>query len=307
MSLTSELKDPKSNISDWFDQRLLPKTHAFLSWVNTQLGKRKIIYPPQVQRKYEYALVGTAFDYAFRLYWASKSHHLKHEYITLPEHLVALKGAPTEHHADMVKSMIDMAFMSPDLIPEISIALAWYEQNYRSRYFDNRIGGTVNATLDAVPEEEATDVKKLLDTAKPKWSWFWGSRDMVSNPIPSESYLVGGADGDWMVGSTLYECKTSVKRGPMNWNHFCQALGYLLMERGREINYVAWYFPRQQHTVVKIPVSGLMERFWKFKTLEEAQDDFLDAAITTYQKNYIGRNRVIDHMLEEMDDNWMLQ
>ncbi len=82
MSLTSHLKDPASPVRRFFEERL-PNTLPVVRTVNTHLVTGDTILPQGIDRSYPYNLVGTAFDYRLRYYFA----------LTDPARFVAWEGA----------------------------------------------------------------------------------------------------------------------------------------------------------------------------------------------------------------------
>jgi hypothetical protein len=88
----------------------------------------------------------------------------------------------------------------------------------------------------------------------------WGSRlrrRYIPNPAFVGSEDVQGADADWILGKTLYDCKTSRKSKPFAVEHVLQVIGYVLLDYPNqyEIENVGWYFARQK-MLIELPFVG---------------------------------------------------
>ena len=109
-------------------------------------------------------------------------------------------------------------------------------------------------------EGDCLDAESLIDLAKPHWiddltelSWRFYDRfnhllglPHVLNPRFDGSAAVGGADADMIVGGTLIEIKTTIRREiPSNW--IWQLLGYTLLDYSdlHHTNGVGLYMARQ--------------------------------------------------------------
>ena len=59
---------------------------------------------------------------------------------------------------------------------------------------------------------------------------------------------MGGADADWIIETTLWDCKVSRQRRPFRADYLQQSLGYLLLDYSDiyHIDTLGWYFPRQR-------------------------------------------------------------
>ena len=92
--------------------------------------------------------------------------------------------------------------------------------------FHNRPRMDPAGTLEEPPNDVVEDIKALWELLEEQRGFF-GSNDVVHyNPTFGEaSMMVGGADADLLVGTTLVDIKTTVKWGYM-WTDAAQLVGY---------------------------------------------------------------------------------
>jgi hypothetical protein len=260
MSLTTELKDPNSPISTWMKENMrAPSVQAIVNNFNMQLAQKSPIWIDGVDP----ALVGTAFDYMFR--WTVQRLDAYS--------LMAMQGAylADRHLADLyevsaaeptVGEIVQLGNDRPEMRARCSIALAWFEGIFRGGRNIEKVKPcyelhNIEHFLDRVPDKESQDVQKLSETIKPIWS-----DRLVFRYVPNPTFLgsldVGGADADWILGETLYDCKTSRKRQPFDIQHFLQIVGYVLLDYENQYNIqnVGRYFARQQ-MILEMPINRI--------------------------------------------------
>lgn len=108
--------------------------------------------------------------------------------------------------------------------------LAKLEDIYRAggvlSEFNNRPRMDPAGTLEKPPSEVMEDMKCLWHLLEERRDFFSGSETVSYNPTFGEaSVMVGGADADLLVGTTLVDVKTTVKWGYM-WADAAQLAGY---------------------------------------------------------------------------------
>jgi hypothetical protein avisC_04876 len=124
-----------------------------------------------------------------------------------------------------------------------SIVFAWCEAFYRagvSVLFGSlrkrlQVSGTVDDLFDSIPSTMLTDVFNLRAANQTQIEqWRKKIREgtkYVGNPCFAGSYLVDGADGDWFVDVTLFDCKVvDTIRAPWVRKVLMQLLGYLILD-----------------------------------------------------------------------------
>ncbi len=253
MSLTGQLADKTSPVARWMEEHTDRRACAHLiREVNDQLAAR----PPLVRDTEAPQMVGRAFDYGFR--WL----------LGPLEARVAVAGAALCERlgwadaATVVRDIIQMGNTATDerIRARCALALAWFEHVYRlgeppadlAPFLGRRASrDTALALGGGVPPGSVEDVVALLATV----TAVWGDdlqRPLVLNPTFAGSGDVGGADADWIVADTLYDCKCSWRPRPFARDHLLQSLGYVLLDYDDAygIRRMGWYFPRQRTRVV---------------------------------------------------------
>ncbi|UNK69404.1 hypothetical protein [Microbacterium sp. H1-D42] len=142
-----------------------------------------------------------------------------------------------------------------------SVLFAYCEQVYRGGA--DALAGVLGAACDevedglglaqAIPDAALEDVEALLEAARPQID-VWSERIAAGtrfepNPRFSGARLLGGADGDWMIGETLIDCKVYGGLSIAKLRDFLrQLLGYVMLdlEDALRIREVGVWLPRQQ-------------------------------------------------------------
>lgn len=142
-----------------------------------------------------------------------------------------------------------------------SFLFAYREQVYRGG--PEALSGALGAACDevedglglarAIPDAALEDVKALLEAGRPQID-AWSERIAAGtrfepNPGFSGARLLGGADGDWMIGETLIDCKVYGGLSVSKLRDFLrQLLGYVMLdfEDALGIREVGVWLPRQQ-------------------------------------------------------------
>lgn len=142
-----------------------------------------------------------------------------------------------------------------------SVLFAYCEQVYRGG--PEALSGALGAACDevedglslaqAIPDAALEDVEALLEAGRPQID-AWSERIAAGtrfepNPGFSGARLLGGADGDWMIGETLIDCKVYGGLSVVKLRDFLrQLLGYVMLdlEDALGIREVGVWLPRQQ-------------------------------------------------------------
>ncbi len=220
------------------------------------------------------ALIGTAFDYAFRWLTAPMIGH----------HLVAFSGmvqlAPrwpevvaiytqmiengNKHRADYRQ------------IATYSAILAWFERvargNSEARQLNYKFK-TLEQLITAVEPDVITDLVMLLETVESAWQSDL-TQPFIMNPSFIGSHDVGGADADWICASTIYECKCVGGERPFTPSFLYQALGYALLDYSDRyrLSHVGWYFVRHT-TRVRMNLDILIPQLFGARDLPDLRND----------------------------------
>ena len=293
MSLTSELKDPKSRVSAFMRERL-PNTRRVMALSRGRMGERPARRPA---KPVPWSLIGTALDYRLRFYFPQDG--LKGGL----ENLICYAGAAracgtrvSNAEDDEVRGLIPPPAQLPgrlsyELMLDFFASLA---ECLRVIPPQRRLDATdedrllrhcvVMAALDVfaragfdarsvllIPEPRRT-VCELLAVAEQEWlddlrelSWdfeqgfaaLW-TLPAALNPTFDGSGFVGGADADLISAGCLIEVKTTIN--PLkdaDWIY--QLVGYALLDwhDAYHIEKVAVYFARQAY-LLEWEVSDLL-------------------------------------------------
>lgn len=207
------------------------------------------------------SLVGTAFDYVFR--W-----HVRKAY---PKMLVAYHanrtmllnhmGVDGSGVKEIVTAIVEQGNNEPSFRASASVLLAHFERVFRSgevseilkvAFKDTSKGAIdtqVTRLIASLNPNDVSDVANLTSTIDDVWGDRLKER-FIPNPTFQHSESVGGADGDWILGNTLYDCKCSWKRKPFTKEMLFQIVAYRLLGTSPDVESLGFYFPRHKSIVV---------------------------------------------------------
>ncbi len=188
--------------------------------------EKEILAPPITNH---YGLVGTAFDYLLRFYlkrinpkaierrWVAESAAMKLTSSNKPllKKVENIVSEAKKTYAQYLKSgkMNKKLFRS-------SILLAQLDTLYRTGYKKN---------IGNVDDRDIKDLKKLVSVIDPKL--FKAKKITILNPTFGEgSEIVGGADADLVIDTTLIEIKTT-KNLKLRREWFHQIIGYYILSK----------------------------------------------------------------------------
>ncbi|MDR2323280.1 MAG: HEAT repeat domain-containing protein [Microbacterium sp.] len=235
------------------------------------LGLRELAEQPLVVPAAEQVIgtvAGTAFDIRARIelggFIASESTSAAG--VDALPHLIG-QVENGEHRARVLSegfSVAEEILASPAgrlSLTRASVLLAYCEQVYRGGA--DALAGTLGAACDAAADgydlasgiavEVIDDIEALLHASQNQIeAWredIAGGARFEPNPGFSGARLLGGADGDWMIGNTLIDCKVySELSVPKLRDLLRQLLGYVMLDLDDAlgIRNVAVWLPRQQ-------------------------------------------------------------
>ncbi|MGX1792258.1 hypothetical protein ACWIDW_04865 [Microbacterium sp. NPDC055312] len=225
--------------------------------------------PREVEDKRSHgAPVGTAFDYRARMMLGGFA----------LEETVAVAGleyfsrsttgiSRGKHMARMLTEGLALAdaegnISDPEALDRLAVVLAWCESFYRAgvpTVVRGSLGRQLRKAKSAEMLLESIDPMMLKDLAALRA----GSIDQIDawiqaitsglrfepNPVFTGSGLVGGADGDWILGDTLIDCKsTETLTNPWIRDTLFQLLGYALLDLDDSlaIRQIGIWLPRRQ-------------------------------------------------------------
>lgn len=282
MSLTDHLRDPGSPIRAYLEgisprvALSAPKQGAADPLGLADLAQSRLLIPRP--GRVDGALVGTAFDYRARIELggfdaltsaAAAGVSRADEYLGLVEnadHRVAVLQGAFEAAIDLLRSESQLGF------DRASVLLAHCERVVRvgSRALSGSTGAELDAATDGrdfadrIDRALLDDVGALLGASRPQLeSWkeeIVDGQPYEPNPHFVGAPLVGGADGDWLVGDTLVDSKVYSHLDVSSLRaHVIQLLGYVMLDLDDAlgIRRVAVWLPRHQ-VLATWPLSRLL-------------------------------------------------
>lgn len=166
-----------------------------------------------------------------------------------------------------------------------SIIFSWCEAFHRAgtRVLRSSLGKllqnskTVESLFDSIPSGLLTDVSNLRvanQSQIEQWRKVIRSGAVyIGNPHFAGAYLVNGADGDWFIEDTLFDCKVvDMISAPWVRKSIMQLLGYLILDLDDEYKTarIGIWLPRQA-----------MMKTWKLEEIigNDAADVLLEARV----------------------------
>lgn len=278
MSLTSLLSDPQSPVRVYLDgvSPLLEASSgqgqgsraAADALGLLKLSRSEMLSPPFPE--VNAALIGTAFDFRARIELSGFD----------PRNSVAAAGVAHlpvvvplivngEHRARILTEAFGIATVllqersSESDLDRASVLLAFCEQVARvgAKAFDGSLGVSCDAAHDGqsfaaqIDPLVLADIKSLLfhnEDQLDAWNdQFANGVRYEANPVFAGSALVGGADADWIIGSSLIDCKVTQHPTIPRLREFIrQLLGYVMLDSDDSLSlrHVGIWLPRQRKT-----------------------------------------------------------
>lgn len=275
MSLTSHLKDSKSPVNHFLCKEVFKDTKVASKTFREQVGY-DVIKPSwdETKGKYNYSIIGMAFDYRFRYYFG----------VTERSHLLASKGisricdgpvaftrlddnfcishtyAGSDNaylSAQYINSFFEYLEDTLDSIKPINrklnideeralnkccLVLGYFETIYRAPIFDFnnsklapiKNSKSVTDLLNMFEESYIDDLCNLSYIGYDLYKTRFNASHIVLNPTFSGSNDVGGADADIIINNSLIEIKTTIDANKNPNEIIRQLLGYVLLDYSNE-------------------------------------------------------------------------
>ncbi|MBD2629673.1 hypothetical protein [Trichormus variabilis] len=285
MSLTSELNNPESHLSQWFLNRASYIGYKIVEAHNQQMALRSIIRPIAGT---DFPKVGTACCYYLRKYLSALDGDWNNP--ALSGDAIQSLGKVSKRNSLSVKTRKDwlqetVAGMviaklklnvgdyihgqSSSVVEEAykMLILAHLEQWYRSRSFSNLLklsfstgkiimpsGGVMNEWIPSIQ-----DIAQIIQIMPSTWQTLGFVPDTIkSNVTFPHSSDLGGADCQIIANNAIVDIRVTAKKQPFTLNNLYQQVAYLLMDTNDEhqINQLIWFYPRQQ-VIFTYPVKEL--------------------------------------------------
>ena len=275
MSLTSELKKADSPISAFINGISASLTATYGNSRSSQLAAQKLGFTELIALDALVPLTpgvdaprsGTAFDIRTRM--ALGAFELESSASATGIDAIISQSDVIQNGAHRARVMVDLyeeaqrlllAAPTEDDLDLASLLLSPSEQFLRANI--NALSGSLGEALDAAADGQAfiehlhpdtvADIRNLrIANAEQISAWrehIATGGSFEGNPSFAGSLLIGGADGDWLVGETLVDCKVYAKLTAPKLREFLrQLLGYVMLDLddALKIRSVGVWLPRQ--------------------------------------------------------------
>lgn len=286
MSLTQELRNPKSAISIWLDENFyLDDVIAMLA---SQADEAGTLRPKGRLANYPWSTVGSAVEFRLRQFFGTEyeitsaslgeiqhpNGHLLHSILgNLWEENRGVKPT-TKANAWVLyfAGLLEDAFRSGSdrsIAPYYSAIAQLDSRHLEKISLDNTgIAGIKLLAMFAyressieelmeqfrVSDDVLTDIMTVGDAALDSADCLLavGKGKFLDNPIFSGATWVGGADGDFMFGRALYDVKTTIHPENLWTSAIRQLLSYVALDGDDlyQIDELAIFLPRQNGLIV---------------------------------------------------------
>lgn len=248
MSLTSELKNPQSNIVRYLDgildQHMVDK---FIHEHNSILCKAKIIQP---LKDSNLMLVGLSMIYAF---YYQMMNRWDYKNTIAGRGVDYILGSKNHNHFDTILSQIS----NNEQKAFISLILSCSESYARNQKIFPEIVPFINSKIlpisgiDKYNElwtDSVQDVCNLVDSFNLGWIDGLKGHKIHRNVSFKDSYKVGGADAQMVCNGSLIDIRTSKLFRPFTKKDLYQQLAYCLFDSDNKWNIqeIIWIYPRHQ-------------------------------------------------------------
>ena len=269
MSLTGELNNPHSPLYKWFESKQSSCGDRLIKSHNQEMNRNQIIRPSGYIK--DFALLGTAFVYAFRWHLGLLSDNFNQTVAsynlssTIAEQLIGAKTTEEKAIACLIFAACEKQYRS-GCVHEITTVLM--NQDIK------RIKPSLNYVSVMID-----DLVNLIDSIPSVWNATNNSlvnHKCFLNADFSGSYYIS-ADAQQIVDGTLIKCFTTLKKYPFNRQHFWQQIAYVLMDWNDtyRINKICWYYSRQRALFI-YPIKLL------FKDLKGLRVEFKEFVLENY-------------------------
>ena len=310
MSLTSELRDPGSQVSKWVDENFdIP---AIVGLIRPQVEGLTTIKPAGDLAGYPWSIVGNAVEFRLRqsceidYYATSASLAMAEELAVFHDVLAVLwdkyKDDPWTRADDAwvvyFAGVLENVFRSgnADELTKFSDGLNYFKTSNdwagfirdMKRLRNSEIAGIKADNypvlmdlmkLMPVSSEVLDDIIQVSDAVIHSAN-FQGIRHsplFIDNPVFRGGKWVGGADGDFLVGGSLFEIKTTINPGNLLQATVRQLIGYVALDADDQyqIDELAIFLPRQGGAVLTLALKQVFE-ISKFDHRQQMQSSIKD-------------------------------
>jgi hypothetical protein len=305
MSLTSELKDPGSQVSKWVDTNF--DVPAIVGMLRPQIEGLTTIKPAGVGAGYPWSIVGNAVEFRLRQsceidYYATSAS------LAMPDELAIFHDALAvlwDKYIDDPWTRTDDAWVvyfagvlenvfrsgNADELTKYRDGLSYLRTSNDWAGFIGDMKRLRNSELAGISADNypvLMDLMKLMPVANEVLDDIIQVSDAVmhsanlqgirhsplfiDNPVFRGGKWVGGADGDFLVGGSLFEIKTTINPGNLLQATVRQLIGYVALDTSDQyhIDELVVLLSRQGGAVLALALERVLE-FSKFDHRHQMQ------------------------------------
>lgn len=211
----------------------------------------------------DFALLGTAFVYAFRWHLGLLSRHF------------SKTPASFSLNSNVTKQLLQAKTTEEKAFA--CLIFAAFEKKYRSGQAHEIATVLMNSDssqLKLKPELNyasvmVDDLVNLIDSLPSVWDI--NEHNLSSNKCFLNATFSGSnyipADAQQIIDGMLIKCFTTLKKSPMSRQHFWQQIAYVLLDWDNKykLDKICWYYSRQKALFI-YPIESLIKDLPKFRT-----------------------------------------
>jgi len=288
MPLTMVLRDQTHPATRWMHQHWPAWPEGWNAWTHVIQRAAPLVYPTR-RPHYPWAMVGHAWQYGFALRWGLSSLAQSTARYGIaawvgwppdPRHWAVKAWQRLQHAGDAYLAHLQpIPPAPPDRFWSLCWTLAHWESAYRSGQPEPAIETAWRTRRPIpLPADVRDDLVRITQRFAPvESSWRQQGLPVQLSPAMPDGYLVGGADGDVIIGQTLWDFKITVR--PLNAEWWLQTLwqliGYWLLDgpNAFDIQFIGIALPRQGITWF-VPITDVLAASGRHQSEDAWREEF---------------------------------
>lgn len=288
MSLVAVLRNPQHPVTQWMHTQCPDWPYLWSQWV-PQCTRGPAPVMPTVTTRYPWAMVGRAWQFGFVLRGGLRSlNDTTARYGAVawagwppdPQHWIVQAWRRLQSAGDAWLSRVPPAERNTDpRFWSLCWTLAHWEAAYRS--------GRPNRAIEVawrqqrpipLPPVVQDDLIRMTQRFAPiEYQWLHSGRRMIFDPSMPDGDWVAGADGDCIVGKTLWDFKVTLHPDNHAWwrNAIYQLIGYVMLDQSDllKIRQIGLALPRQG-IAWQIPIATVLAAHGRRQSLAAWRREF---------------------------------
>lgn len=286
MSVTKELNNPTSPLSQWFQKKYNPKIKNIIEYHNNVMAKSTILAPVHGT---SFALVGNAITYAFRKFIASKQGNTSWLDDTYAGKILHRHNLKSLKDACTTQGLSEEEAFKVMLLGAFEGYYRCYEPETIIQPFFKGNGEKFNVSPEYFSQWRPSidDVVNISAHLPAIWNTIEHLIDIRSSAISNATFTLSSAlhaDCQMIIDQAIIDIRTTAKRKPFTLGNFYQQLSYLLHDSNDEykINKLVWVYSRQQ-----VAFSYSVDQL--FKDIEGTRAEYEEMISNHYQHDKLSR------------------